>query len=949
MRIIMLLFMLLLLAVYSLPYLIRDQVVVWLYQQGAESVTFKKFSINWWRGQVEIDQLHATREGKPALDIGYLRVGIDYSDLLEKRVRISQLWAADINSGLQQQDDQLWLGPVNLSQWQSEETETPDTAPTSWQFGIANIAFANLRWQLQLPDFAHTLWLQQGALNALSQWDQEAITHILLTGKLNDSAFSIDSDVTPLPDKKTTQLKIKLSEFPLQPLLKPWVPALSGVLTTDLTVSLALQNEQLQIEHDGSIDLAEFGWKQPELSIQNRTLAWQGQGAVTLAQWAPEQVSVQGKINSQGFTLTQADLNTALGALAWQGEASLSWADQQLKSIKGPQALTLNQLTLSQGDLKLALQRLTQQGALTVAFKNNSAASISTSLAAKGQKLSVQQPDLAVELADIDLKGPLAVNLAAEQLSAKPVAQVSQLKVQQGDALQIIASSLGLNATLENMAFAEPAARGVSLTGQDIRVDTLKQPLHVASVAKLEANNGYYSAHALGVERLRVLNTTLNQPNGGQPMVQWQALELDSLALTEQNSRLQIEQIRLKGSNTALTLTEQQTIAELEQLEQALMGDASSSSTAEVAEQDIQSSPFSVAIAQLALEQGNRLRFKDLSVQPGFQSDLDIQQLTVGNIDTRDAKLSPFALKATLNKRAQLEGAGNVVLVGDKRDGDWRITLKNAELPVVSPYAGKYVGYYLQSGKLQLTSEGTLKANVLSGENRIVLNRLEVKPAQSEATAAFNQKLSMPLGTAISVLQDSSNNIKLEIPVEGSLDDPQFGYQSIINRLATKGLKQAALSFLTKSLQPYGALITLASKAIAANNSGAFITLAPVEFAPAGKQPQASANDYLTKIVAMLKERQGMQLNICGNAVSKDRQVLLPVLQKENAKRDKPLPPEQLEISLMEQLQTLAVQRGEVVTQQLIAKGVKKDRLFSCYPVPDLSDETLTPGVVLAL
>lgn len=61
------------------------------------------------------------------------------------------------------------------------------------------------------------------------------------------------------------------------------------------------------------------------------------------------------------------------------------------------------------------------------------------------------------------------------------------------------------------------------------------------------------------------------------------------------------------------------------------------------------------------------------------------------------------------------------------------------------------------------------------------------------------------------------------------------------------------------------------------------------------------------------------------------------------------MPPEQLEISLMEQLQTLAVQRGEVVTQQLIAKGVKKDRLFSCYPVPDLSDETLTPGVVLAL
>lgn len=947
MRIIMLLFMLLLLAVYSLPYLIRDQVVVWLYQQGAESVTFKKFSINWWRGQVEIDQLHATREGKPALDIGYLRVGIDYSDLLEKRVRISQLWVADINSGLQQQDDQLWLGPVNLSQWQSEETETPDTEPTSWQFGIANIAFANIRWQLQLPDFAHTLWLQQGALNALSQWDQEAITHILLTGKLNDSAFSIDSDATPLPDTKTTQLKIKLSEFPLQPLLKPWVPALSGVLTTDLTVSLALQNEQLQIEHDGSIDLAEFGWKQPELSIQNRTLAWQGQGAVTLAQWAPEQVSVQGKINSQGFALTQADLNTALGALAWQGEANLNWADQQLKSIKGPQALTLNQLTLSQGDLKLALQRLTQQGALTVAFENNSAASISTSLAAKGQKLSVQQPDLAIELADVDLKGPLAVNLAAAQLSAKPVAQVSQLNVQQGGALQVIASTLGLNATLDNMAFAEPAAREISLTGQDIRVDTLKQPLNVASVAKLEASDGYYSSQSAGVARLRVDNAVVNQPKAGQPMVKWQTLALDNLSLTEQNNRLALGKVSLKGSQTALTLTKEQTIAELDRLERALQGKQAQSTAA--TGNKAETSSFTVAIKQLALEQGNLLRFKDTSVQPVFESEVDIQQLTLGDIDTRSPKLSPFALKATLNKRAQLEGSGKLMLLGDKRDGNWRLSLNNVELPVVSPYAGKYVGYYLQSGKLQLTSEGTLKANTLSGENRIVLNRLEVKPAQSEATAAFNQKLSMPLGTAISVLQDSSNNIKLEIPVEGSLDDPQFGYQSIINRLATKGLKQAALSFLTKSLQPYGALITLASKAIEANNSGAFITLAPVEFAPAGKQPQASADDYLTKIVAMLKERQGMQLNICGNAVSKDRQVLLPVLQKENAKRDKPLPPEQLEISLMEQLQTLAVERGEVITQQLITKGVKKDRLFSCYPVPNLSDETLAPGVVLAL
>ncbi len=267
----------------------------------------------------------------------------------------------------------------------------------------------------------------------------------------------------------------------------------------------------------------------------------------------------------------------------------------------------------------------------------------------------------------------------------------------------------------------------------------------------------------------------------------------------------------------------------------------------------------------------------------------------------------------------------------------------------MSPYSLEYTGYYLQSGQLSLTTKGTIKNRKLDGESDIRLNKLEVEARNGERSGEFDQKVSMPLGTAIMILQDNDNNIDLQIPLDGSLDDPQFGYQTIINKLAGKGLKNAAMGYLTKALQPFGALISIGQMMMDANEKGSFIELQPVFFAPGQSALSAESKQYMAKLAQMMTERQGMRMNICGLAVAGDRPVVWAGIVEVNKKRKKPVEDDILLLELQPAMQQLAQARSDAVKGQLSQKQqIDIERLFSCYPKVDLKSKE-KPQVSLGL
>jgi hypothetical protein len=967
-------FLLVSLGLYSLPYLIRDQVVIWLKGHGAENASFEKVDIHWLSGTVELLRLQADSVGVPPIRAGHVKVTLDYPSLFEKRILINQVLLSDVTSGIYQQGDDLWLGPVNLSQFKAKtEAAEPAAQASEWRVGIANVSLQNIVWTLDIPQHKQQLVIDNAGLSSLYQWDEQASTQLTLDGVLNGSRITLNTDAVPLPENKTSTIRLVLDHFPLQSVLKPWVPQLTGSLTTNLEIMLDLTGSSGMLSHSGSVSLDGFAWQDAQIAVADPHLEWSGKGDVVLNDGALQTVSIDGSLQSRDIKLEQgSQLALLMSQLNWKGALNFVFNDQQISGVKGPQNLTIQGLQLRQSDplsnagqsnavesnaLQFNATKLTQSGPLDMRFEDGLPRQLNTQI-----KLNIATPVLKnsqvdMAMAQLSLTSPLTINWQGSELggiSASPTITLQQLKLSQGGRLAVALDSAEMAAVLADMPVSEPVVEKISLKASSLNVATLKEPLQLFDLSSLGLTNGFYSMRKISAEQLTFTGLKTNYKQGQQPMSTIGEVQLTGVLLTDL-TRLVINAVSVKDTQTYVSVTKKQAIKELDRLTYALaaLDDSTQQEKQNSAKMTTKAASkeatFTARLGQVMMTGKNLISIEDHSVNPVFKSVVDIQELNVEKVDTGKAELSPFNLLASINTHAKLSASGKINLLGGAKNGDWTLDLKNAELPVISPYSGKYVGYFLQSGQMDFSSSGTLKAGVLAGNNRIKLNRLEVQPAQTKATDEFNNKLSMPLGTAISVLQDSDDNIKLDLPVEGSLDDPQFGYQSIINRLAAKGLKKAAFSFLTKALQPYGALISLASTAIDANKSGAFITLAPVNFELGTSTAATDMSGYLDKIAEMMRSRKGLRLNICGNAVKADRTHLLPLLDKENQAKAKPLPPAELEALMLERLQALASARGEQVTRMLLDKDIPKDRLFSCFPVLDLTNDQLNPGVILGL
>lgn len=923
----------------TLPYIVRDQVVIWLRGQGVENARLKALELDWLHGDLRLLGLRAERTGYDPLNIDQLRLDLDYSALFDKQIRLQLINVEGLKSGYRDDGSQQWLGPLNLTELipaeSSSEEDADEQAPSEWSVGLDRLQLEQIDWRLTLPEQQHRLELDRLDLGAIYLWQPDLETTLELKGRVNGAPLTVASTATPLPKEKHARLTLQIEQLPVQSLTAAFLPSLKATLTTDMTLDLTLDGEQLQVQPQGQIAVREFAFQEGETAVSVGALDWNGQVSLLLDQFQPSRLEVDGSLSlSQGAALDQGEMALALSRLQWQGQNrfDLQADDQQLATTG---ALGLEGVLLNIDSLALAVGDLHWQGDVDLAMTAAEGVSL-----IDGQhqltlsELSLQQGSaLQVALS----RATLGSDVRGEKLTrwqfANTQLDLAGVRLTQPQlALSLDQVTTTVEGTYDTAAAAlSLQSPGASLSDADLQVagaplaafNTLKlQPFHVALPLAVQLDGA----------QLRGLALARN--DRGEPLLTLASTALDKL--TMDGAQLGIDRVTLKELKTGLTLNEEMVPIDIEALQTQL--EALSS-----AEQDASSTADSgdamrVKIGQLLLDGDNRVQFTDRSTDPVFEAEVAVHSAQISGIDTGGEQQSQFSLEGEINQFAKLQAEGAVNLIGSPRSGHWNASLTGMELPGLSPYSMKYTGYFLKSGQLNLTLEGTLDKDILEGQNHIRLNRLDVNPVDQEQAAKFQQKISMPLGTAVAVLQDSDDNIDLDLPISGSLQDPEFDYQSIINRVLSKGLKQGVMSYLTKALQPYGALITLTQTAIKAGQNGAFISLEPIRFEPGGTELAGDAADYLDQLTQLLDERSALRLNLCGVTVEADRLLLQEALAEENEDADEPLEPEALAEALKGRLSELAENRSKTIKQQL-QQRLAADRLFLCYPQIDQEGE----------
>ncbi|MGB0205452.1 MAG: DUF748 domain-containing protein [Neptuniibacter sp.] len=905
------------LLLHNLPMLVRDQAVLWLLDNGAEKAELKAIEVDWFAGQIVIDRLHAEAQGKPQLSAKKLLVDLDLSKLTDQKILLTMVEIQGVNSGIREEGESLWLGPIDLNALSGSEEKTQTASePSAWSFGLSKLTLEDIQWRAEVAGQNHNIVVNSGQLADFYLWDHEQPVSINLDGALNGAPVVLSSSSKPLPTEKSSELSIKLNNFPIHSVTALFLPELKASVDLDLKINAKsdLESKATQIQQSGAIRVRDLKFSQDDLDVTQKALSWNGSVAVALAGNTLSTINSSSNITVQGLDLEQASQKVATDKL-------------QLKtdfSMKGQNQITVKGLDLSADNLVLQQAENTlSSGPLTI-----TASALQHFITKPEGSEQFNLSDLQFTVADLLLK-------------------------QAGKSISVNQLQLGADASSDDLSYWRVQSPGLKLdqlklSGSDQELVSLGS----AGIKKISVDHtDKISLGAIDLNALKVMGD-------GGVFTEWQSIAASDLSLVEL-SELSINQIGLKNSSTRVHLSEERQLSDLDWLLAQLGTDEGASvenessvpvepSTENQFSESETSEPFKLRIGDIKLSGANKLELVDAGVKPAFKTEFDINALELSQLDTSSNKQTAFLLKAK-NKFSTLDAKGNIALFSGDYGGNWDLDVKGLELPQVSPYSLQYTGYYMHSGQLSLTSKGTIKDRTLKGDSDIRLNKLEVEAQNSERSGEFDQKVSMPLGTAIMVLQDNDSNIDLQIPVDGSLDDPQFGYQTVINKLAGKGLKSAALGYLTKALQPFGTLISLGKMVAEAQSKGTFISLQPVYFVPGQSELSSEANEYLQKISQMMNERKAMRINICGTAVSSDKDPVLSLLIESNKKKEKPLPEAELQKQLEPALQQLAQDRSDAVKGLLSDQlGINIERLFSCYPKVDLTLED-KPQVALGI
>jgi hypothetical protein len=212
--------------------------------------------------------------------------------------------------------------------------------------------------------------------------------------------------------------------------------------------------------------------------------------------------------------------------------------------------------------------------------------------------------------------------------------------------------------------------------------------------------------------------------------------------------------------------------------------------------------PTPVSIETMSF-QGGRINFTDHFIKPNFSANLLEVGGRVSGLSSEETRMADVDLRGKLENSAPLEITGKINPLRNDLFVDIKVDFKDMDLSPLSPYSGRYAGYTIEKGE-----------------------------------------------------------ISLDLPLSGSLDDPQFSLGRVIIKIIVNLLVKAATS-------PFALLGAI---------FGGGEELSYLEFDYGKDSPDPPAEAKLKTLIKALHDRPALKMEVAGHVdVEKDREALRKV------------------------------------------------------------------------
>ncbi|GJL72948.1 MAG: hypothetical protein NMNS01_21470 [Nitrosomonas sp.] len=330
----------------------------------------------------------------------------------------------------------------------------------------------------------------------------------------------------------------------------------------------------------------------------------------------------------------------------------------------------------------------------------------------------------------------------------------------------------------------------------------------------------------------------------GADLAHWQNLDIDGIDIVSEPLQVEIDEITLNNFFARVTLLPEGrlNVGLLVRGDEKATSPSPSPPAAATTDRPSQEKALPVRIGNIILQKGD-VNFNDRFIRPNYRAKLTGLNGEIGPINP--GKQVNVDIRGAVDRSAPLKIGGKFDPFGNEMQLDINASAKGIDMPSFSPYSGNYVGQLIEKGKLSVDIHYHIEAGVLTAENNIFLDQLTLGEKTDNPDA-----LSLPLGLAISLLKNRHGEIDLHLPVEGSLDDPQFSIGGIIFD-----------AFVNLIMRAVTAPFALLGSVLEGGEE-----LSEIEFSAGQASIEAEAETRLQTLSEALIDRPALDLEITGYA-----------------------------------------------------------------------------------
>ncbi|HEX7867875.1 MAG TPA: DUF748 domain-containing protein [Variovorax sp.] len=385
-----------------------------------------------------------------------------------------------------------------------------------------------------------------------------------------------------------------------------------------------------------------------------------------------------------------------------------------------------------------------------------------------------------------------------------------------------------------------------------------------------------------------------------------------------------------------------------------------------------------------------KIDFTDLFVKPNYSADLSELTGKLSSFSSNPPKgesgrpaLADLELRGKAQQTAALEITGKLNPLAKPLELDITAKMRDLDLAPLSPYSVRYAGHGIERGKMSMDVNYKVAPDgQLTATNKLVLNQLQFGDEVAGSTS------SLPVKLAVALLADRNGVIDVDLPLSGSLNDPQFSVGPLIWK--------AVVNLVVKAVTAPFSLLT-------GGLGGGSGESSAITFEPGGSDLSAAAKEGLDKVAKALTDRPTLQMTVVGtSSLEKERdayqrqrvrqltyaekrrvavrggqtgtdvppvtdaeypELLTAVYKRADITKPrnlvglaKDLPVPDMEKLLFasvpvdeESMRQLAVERGAAVRDYLLAKKLPSERLFLGAVRTSASGNDWKPGAELSL